>query len=402
MPSPTPLDAASSDAPLRGVAVVEFAGELCGYAGRLLADLGATVTRVRLGGTATGCDVMSEAAAQAPAVDVDALFVHRDKIEVVLDPATEAGRDQLARIVAASDIVLQPGGAEACLAGALAPETVTELGRDVIQVVLTPFGLSGPHAGYASTDLVRLAAGGLLWLGGYPDTEPVAPYGEQSTLATGIFGAVAALLALLERDRTGRGQMIEVSAQEVLTQALETSIPEYEITGNVRRRMGTLPREAGTGVFPCADGLVSVVAGRLGTSRAWSQLRQWLVEEDAPGAEKLWEERWDDLAFRQRPASITRFSEIFEAFAMKHSRQELYLEAQRRNIALAPVNTPADVLVDRQLSARGFFMDVCDGNSGLIARIPSPPYRFLRSSIVAEPTPVPAVSSAGISTPARD
>lgn len=329
---------------LGDIAVLEVDGELNGYTGRLLADLGAEVTRVRLGAE-TGSDA-------------ERRFLHHGKAEA--EPA------RLADLIAASDVIVQSGGADAPAVAELRPAAVRAANERAIHAILTPFGLDGPCAGFVSTDLVRLAAGGLLWLGGYPDAEPVAPHGGQSTLATGIFGAVAIVLALIDRDASGRGRMIEVSSQEVLTQALETALPEYELTGKVRRRVGGEPREAGTGVYPCGDGFVSMVAGRLGTAEAWTRLREWLVESGVPGAQELWGADWDDLAFRQRPESVARFSEVFGAFAGARTKSELYHEAQRRSIALAPVNTPAEVLVDEQLVARGFFRD------GVLA----PPYRF--------------------------
>jgi benzylsuccinate CoA-transferase BbsE subunit len=241
--------------------------------------------------------------------------------------------------------------------------------------VLTPFGLGGPAAGCVSADLVRLAAGGLLWLGGYPDAEPVAAFGRQSVQAAGIYGAVAVLLALIDRDHTGTGRRLEVSTQEVLTQALETSLAEYELTGRIQRRLGATPREAGTGVYPCADGYVSMVAGRLGTAEAWTRLREWLVEVATPGADELWQDGWEELSFRQRPESIARFGEIFGAFAATRNKEELYLEAQRRSIALAPVNDLDEVLADHQLAGRGFFTEASDGNGGR-ALVPAPPFRF--------------------------
>jgi benzylsuccinate CoA-transferase BbsE subunit len=223
--------------------------------------------------------------------------------------------------------------------------------------VVTPFGLDGPCADCVSTDLTRLAAGGLLWLGGYPDGEPVAPYGHQSSVAAGIFGAVAILFALIDREAGGTPGLIEVSAQEVLTQALETALPDFELTGTIRRRVGSEPREAGTGIYSCEDGYVSMVAGRLGTAEAWTRLREWLVEEDTPGAQELWGDGWNELGFRQQPESIARFAEIFGAFAGSRRKRELYHEAQRRSIALAPVNSPSEVLQDEQLVSRGFFRD---------------------------------------------
>jgi len=362
MPELAPIDPQSPDAPLHGLAVLECAGEFCGYAGRLLADLGATVTRVRLvPGEA------DDAASRAP---------HRGKFDLLVDPGSTEGRHQLETLVASSDIVLQSRGAGAIDVPELQPEAVRTVNPQAIHVALTPFGLDGPAAELPSTDLIRLAAGGLLWLGGYPDTEPVAPYGEQSTAAVAIWGVISALLALIERDRTGTGHSVEVSAQEVVTQALETSVPEYELTGKTRKRLGDAPREAGTGVYACADGFVSMVAGRMGTTKAWKSLCAWLVEAGIEGADVLFGQEWTELEFRQRPDSVARFGELFGAFAAERKKHELYIEAQRRSIALAPVNTPADVLADPQLVSRRFFDDWVDLVTGEHVTVPLPPFRF--------------------------
>lgn len=184
------------------------------------------------------------------------------------------------------------------------------------------------------------------------------------------------LLALIAREADGEGETIEVSSQEVLTQALETSIPEFELLGKVRRRLGDVPREAGTGVFACADGFVSMVAGRLGTADAWKRLTEWLQQEGVPGAEELAGDGWNTLPFRQRPESIERFSAIFGAFATTRAKAELYREAQHRSIALAPVNDLGDLLVDRQLAARGFFREGVDAATGTEVRFPAAPFRL--------------------------
>jgi benzylsuccinate CoA-transferase BbsE subunit len=181
---------------------------------------------------------------------------------------------------------------------------------------------------------------------------------------------VATLLALTERDATGTGRTLEVSAQEVITQALETALPDFKLTGKVRTRLGAEPPEAGSGVYPCQDGWVSMIAGRVGTTEAWRRLREWLVEAGAPGADELWEAPWETLEHRQRPESRARFAEIFRSFASTRTKQDLYEEAQRRSIALAPVNSPRDVVADRQLVARAF-MTERDGTL-----VPSAPYRL--------------------------
>ena len=165
-----------------------------------------------------------------------------------------------------------------------------------------------------------LAAGGLLALGGYRDTEPLAIQGEQAMLAAGIFGAVAALAAVYERTQTGRGQWIDVSGQECVAFALEDAIAEWSIHRNVRRRHGDGAREAGTGVYPCRDGYVSVVAGRLGTAKAFVALTQWVAESDTPGGAALLEPQWRDFKFRQSPDGIARFAAHLRRL-LPHARQ---------------------------------------------------------------------------------
>jgi benzylsuccinate CoA-transferase BbsE subunit len=346
---------------LRDVRVVEVAGELTGYAGRLLADLGATVTRAALSPDAAAETGIPAAPIGPDGPDAAALFLHRGKTELLLD---RAGLEGLA---AEADVLLESHEGDAERSD---PAALRATNPRLVHAVLSPFGLEGPRAQHASTDLVRLAAGGLLWLGGYPDAEPVAPFGGQSTYATGIFGAVAVLLALIEREETGAGRFLDVSSQEVIVQALETSLAEIELTEKVRTRAGDVSREAGSGVYPCADGHVAMLAGRLGTAPAWRRLREWLVETDTPGAQDLLAEEWESLAYRRRPEAVAKFAEVFERFTSTRTKQQLYAEAQARSIALAPVNTLVDVLDDPQLGARGFFR--ADG----AIKLPQPPFRL--------------------------
>jgi benzylsuccinate CoA-transferase BbsE subunit len=384
MPELRPLDRGAADAPLRGTTVVEVAGELTGYAGKLLADLGAEVVLVE------------RSPAETEGFNPHAFFLDHGKTRV-LDP----GSEELERLLERADVVLQSAGSGETCPPELEPDVVRERNPRAVHTILTPFGLSGPRADDASTDLIRLAAGGLLWLGGYPDAEPVAAWGDQSAIATGIYGAVAALLALVARENTGKGDTIEVSAQEVVIQALETSLAEYELAGKVRGRLGAEPREAGTGVYPCADGFVSMVAGRLGTATAWKHLVAWLQESGVPGAERLSEPGWDTLEHRQLPASIAQFSEVFERFSADRGKDALYREGQRRGIAIAPVNDVAEVLRDAQLEARSFFADAVDPETGTAVRLPAPPFRLSPHTASPRARREPAPSSAPTALPDR-
>ncbi|HEV7564417.1 MAG TPA: CoA transferase [Microbacteriaceae bacterium] len=377
-------DPAASQGPLSGVSVLEIGDELGSYSGRLLADLGAEVTRV----LATWHDAPPVGSPERSASD---WFLHRGKVTVRVDLAGAAGRGELVELLRNASVLIESAADGTSSPTGLSRMELKQLNPELIVISVTPFGREGPYASHRSTDLTRLAAGGLLWLGGYPDAEPVAPYGGQSNYAAGIFASIAALLAMIARQRDGQGRAIDVSAQETVIQALEDSIAQYDLTGHVRRRLGDSPREAGTGVYACRDGYVSMVAGRLGTAHAWERLCDWLAEEGVERANELLEPEWQSFAHRQKESSAALFATIFSSFAATRGKQELYLEAQRRSIALAPVNTIDDLLADRQLQERHFFTEILHPDATVRATFPRPPYRL-------SPTSAPIAGSTRRST----
>lgn len=373
---PAPVDPPGPRSPLASVRVVDVTDEYGAYAGRLLADLGADVVRVE---SPDGDPLhRREPLVDTPAGPLSAFgwFVNLNKRVVVIDPAVPAGRAELLALITTADVLLDPWRPTDLARLRLDEAMLTRARPDLVRVTITPYGSEGPLADRPATDLTSLASGGLLSLGGYPDAEPVAVHGGQSLLAASLFGAVAALVGLIGRRHDGQGRHLDVSAQEALAAALEDAIPQFDLTGRVRRRAGDLPREAGTGIYACADGYVSMVAGRLGTAKAWTALTHWLVEAGVEGADELLTTPWQEFPYRQRRESIDRFREVFERFTRPRTREELYREAQRRSIALAPVNEVGDLLVDAQLAARGFFREVVPHELGRPVLVPGRPYRL--------------------------
>ncbi|WP_353807489.1 CoA transferase [Agromyces sp. SYSU T00194] len=375
VPSPEPGRA------LAGLRVLDLAGEPGAYASRLLADLGAEVLRLEIAADADDPGVRDHWLAAYDA------FTNAGKRRTVFaDP--ERLRAQVRAVAPEADVLIEEVGADGAPRWTAGMAEVRD--ADLVHVVLSPRGLGvgGPEG--RSDDLLVMADGGLLHLGGYVDEGPVVAHGAQSWLGSSIFGAVAALAGVLDKERGGDGGTYDVSAQECIAQALEDSAPGYALTGAVRQRLGERPREAGTGVYPCRDGHVSMVAGRLGTARAWRALVDWLNEAGAPGAEHLREERWGDFAFRQSPAGVDGFAAVFLPFAAQHDKAELYREAQSRMIALSPVSTVADLRENPQLLHRRFFVHVPGPDGELV--FPGPPYRLSGSPVrpaapvVEEPT----------------
>ncbi|HEY4404977.1 MAG TPA: CoA transferase [Xanthobacteraceae bacterium] len=378
MPNDNP---ATGRVALAGIRVLDLADNAVAYASRLLADLGAEVIRIEppqgsalrraapLAATAHGAESCAHA------------FWNANKKAVTLDLSCADGRRLFGDLVAKSDVVIETFAPGTLSAWGIGYDTMRDRNPGIILVSVTPYGQTGPCAKFHATDLTLLAAGGLLSLGGYPEIGPVAVAGEQGFLASAIFGAVATLKALLERQNTNNGgtnhgQWLDVSGQECIAFALEDAIPEWYLSGSIRRRTGDQAREAGTGVYPCQDGYISMVAGRLGTAKAFKTLVQWIADSGTPGGAELLDERWHDFKFRQSPEGIARFAEIFGAFCATRSKQELYREGQEKQIAIAPVNTVADIVDDPQLRANDYFRSLHDGALGRDLTVPGPPYRL--------------------------
>ncbi len=386
----TPAQAAGV-AVLGGIRVLDVSDELGAYASRLLADLGADVIRVEPPGgdrTRTTGPIIARADGSRPVSAFD-LFVNAGKRSVTLDYTSPESRDVFLELVRTADVLIE--GADLAVESAgLTHERLREERPELVHVQITPFGRDHLPRWSPADDLVIMAAGGLLHLGGYPDVGPIVAHGGQSRFAGSIFAAVSVLAALIGREESGEGTLIDVSSQECVAQALEDSAATYALTGHIRDRQGERPREAGTGIYPCADGYVSMVAGRLGTAKAWTSLVQWLNDEDAEGADVLQAPEWSEFSYRQRSDAIDTFAGIFRAFTRSRTKLELYEEAQRRLIALSPVSTIDDVLDNPQLRYREFFVDVDDVERGRELTMPGAPYRLSRGE-VARPGPAPVI-----------
>lgn len=378
---------------LEGVRVVDLGDDLGAYASRLLVDLGAEVIRVE--GPEGASTRRVDPVVETPEGTLSAfeLFANAGKRSVVIDLGEPIGVGELRELLATADIVIE-SPAPLLESLGISEAELRAAGPAITRVVVSPFGADQPAPWDPADDLVVMAAGGLLHLGGYPDLGPVVAYGGQSRFAASIFGAVAALVGVLEAEQTGQGLTYDVSAQECIAQALEDSAATYALTGQVRERQGDRPREAGSGVYPCADGYVSMIAGRLGTARAWVALVSWLNEAGSPGCERLLRPEWNSFEFRQSEAAIEEFAEIFSAFTATWNKHDLYAEAQARMIALSPVSTIDDVLSDPQLAARDFFVDVEEPDIGGV-RFPRPPYR-MSATPPTDPGVAPALGEADL------
>jgi crotonobetainyl-CoA:carnitine CoA-transferase CaiB-like acyl-CoA transferase len=364
--------------PLSGLRVVELANDPGGeLTGRLLANLGAEVLKIeptsgapsrRIGPFYKGT--------VGPETSLNFWHYNANKKSLIIDVESEEGSQRLAGLFATADMFI-------CT---LQPKELQRLGLDLtalaqshpelIVLSVTPFGLNGPWADYRSSDLVALALGGPLNISGYDDHSipPIRPGGNQGYQTAASFALVGALLALLDRQKKGTGQLVDVSMHESLAVNVELAnpywfYPRVNVQRQTCRHAQPIPTQPG--LFQCVDGKYVYYTLILADQRSWKILVNWMNEKEM--AADLTEPTYDTLAGRQQ-----RFGDIqslIESFFLVQPAEEAYREGQARGLPIGILKAPEDLFKDVHLAAREFFTEVRQAD-GTVVRYPGSLYRF--------------------------
>ena len=298
-------------------------------------------------------------------------YFHANKRSVTLNLATSDGQALFRQLIKTADVLvetLSPGMLDAI---GLGYTQLRGLHPGLIMTSITGFGSTGPYSAYQSSDLVALAMGGLMYLCGQPDGPPVPPGASQGAHLAALNGVTGTLIALWHRETTGEGQHVDVSMQAAVANTLETTHQTYDFNGEIRRRHG-YRREGAAYILACQDGYIALLcASKLG----WPPLVAWMQEEgcgDGVSDERL----RDDLYRYEHDAEVYA---ALQAFFASKTKQDIYTEAQRRRLPLAPVNTPRDLVESPQLQARGFFVEVEHPELGATVVYPGAPYTLSKT-----------------------
>src|SRR5215472_3458950 len=202
--------------PLAGLRVLELARILAGpWAGQVLADLGADVIKVERKGA--GDDTRGWGPPFVPAADgghLGSAYFHgtnRGKRSIELDFETAEGQRIVKKLAARSDVLLENFKVGGLKKFGLDYESLAAENPHLIYCSVTGFGQSGPYASRAGYDLMAQGMGGFMSLTGLPEGEPMRAGVPVADLFTGVYSVVGILAALSERERTGRGALVDVA-----------------------------------------------------------------------------------------------------------------------------------------------------------------------------------------------
>jgi benzylsuccinate CoA-transferase BbsE subunit len=372
----------SDDSALGGQRIIDMSGLAGQYCGKMFADLGADVILVEPpGGSPTRRDGPFLSAQPHHEMSLAFSYFNSGKRSIVLNLDTAGGQMLLRKLVSKSDLLIESERPGVMAARRLDYDSLVSEFPNTVMTSITPFGQTGPYAHYEAEDITMLALGGLLSLGGYPDTEPIAAYGNQAYLAAAQFAAVASMMALFtnESGASPRGRHIDVSIQECVVLGLENAVQFFDLENVIRRREGGLQKLAGMGLFACADGFIYLMAGGIASSGFWENTIRWLEEEGVPRAGQLRQSCWSDHNYLRTEEAKSRFERIFAPFAQEHTKDYLYSNGQEHRIPICPVNTPKDLIDNKQLLYRGFFSQVAHTFSGRNLTAPGAPYHLSKT-----------------------
>jgi len=350
---------------LDGLRVVELVGSdvwgaaAVSHCGRTLADLGADVVKAE---PPKGDPVRSVPPFAGERADPDRglmwIALNANKRGVVLGP-----RDAktLAVLLRDADVVLQPS---------LIVDPARADPRLVV-VTITPYGSSGPLAETPASDLEVTASSGSLWLAGEPGGPPVRTTLPQSPFWTGMYAAAGALLAVIARRTSGRGQHVDASGQQSMVTVHPPAPVFADVAHEEHMRLG--PNLLGRSIvgarfrniWPCADGHVSfaIQGGPIGRHTG-RMLVAWMTERsfDAPRFRAIDWEAFDNRTLSQ--ADVDALEAEAGAFFLTLRKREFFDAVIARNMLGYPVADAADIYADEQLRARAFWQDVAiDGTT---------------------------------------
>jgi len=335
--------------PLTGLRVLELARILAGpWAGQILADLGADVIKVERKGA--GDDTRGWGPPFMPAADgghLGAAYFHaanRGKRSIELDFESEEGRAIVRKLAARSDVLIENFKVGGLAKFGLDYQSLSALNPRLIYCSVTGFGQDGPYAPRAGYDLLVQGMGGIMSITGTPDGEPMRSGVPVADIFTGVYSAVGILAALAQREKTGKGTLVDTALLDTQSGVLANQALSYFATGKVPGRIGNAhPVVVPYQVFPASDGFVIIACGND---------TQFVKLCDALGAPEVGR----DPKYKTNADRVVNRGTLIPSLCdvtAKLTRADILDRLDKVNVPAGPINNIDDVFADPQVIHRG-------------------------------------------------
>jgi len=355
--------------PLQDVTVLDLTWVLSGpFASMVLCDLGANVIKVE---RPPFGDV---ARTTGPYIgDESGYFfsINRGKKSICLDLKNAQGKDLFLRLVDKADVVMEnftPGAMDSLGIGY---ETLSSRNPRLVYGATSGFGQTGPDRGRPALDIIVQGMGGIMSITGEPGGPPVRPGISQGDITAGLYTAIGILAALQERERSGKGQMVDISMLDCQIAILENAFVRYFATGEPPKPIGTRhPLTTPFQAFPTKDGYIVIAL-------SWGVENQWELFCATIGRADL----IDEPRF-ETPGLRTRHHAVLEPMLNEALRQkttgEWLKEFDALGMPCGPLNDIPHAAEQPQVKAREMLVNV-EHPSGISLRIPDTPVKLSRT-----------------------
>lgn len=341
--------------PLAGCRVLEIGSTAAGpFCARLMADFGADVIKIE----PPEGDVLRNMGARKDGVPLYGASVLRGKRLIAVDMKQAEGRALARRLAIGSDVVIEnyrPGTLEKW---GLDYASLVDDNPGLVMVRISGYGQSGPYHDRPGYGIVAEAIGGLRELTGDPDRPPARVGVALTDYVAGLYGAFGAAMALVARQRTGRGQVVDAALYEAAFSLLELHVPGYPVLGVVPTRAGSaIPGHAPNNLYPTRDGGHVLIAA--GTEAIFTRLCA------AMGRPELARDpRFSTPQARGENAS-TLDAEI-AAWTSTLDQQAAFAALVAAAVPGGPIYTMADIFADPHFRSREMLLDVPEPELGSV------------------------------------
>ena len=341
------------------------------FCAKLLASLGAEVIKVEKPGAGDEARRRGPFLEDNPHPEGSGLFLYlnTDKLGITLNLETPTGRSIFEALIKDADILVENNRPRQTERLGLNYERLKGINPRLIMTSITPFGYTGPYRDYKGTDLTAFQAGGLGSItprpgAGQPDEGPLRMRGHFADFLAGLDAAAGTMCVLFERDLSGHGQHLDISAQESIAVSVGTNLAYESYQGFTKSRVGAAPYQP-VATMACKDGYIDI---QCMTEEQWQRLVGLMGNPDWARMEIFKDvfaraENWEAL------------EPLITSWLMGKGKQEFYREAQAKGVPSAPVNTPADLLSSEHFAARNFFIELEHPKTGRL-KYPGPSLRL--------------------------
>ena len=280
------------------------------------------------------------------------LNFNSNKRSVTLDLKDDKHREVFGDLVTKCDVLVENFASGVLERLGYTYDTLSNINSQIIFARIKGFGTYGPYSEYKSFDPVAQAAGGAMAVTGVPGGPPLKPGPNIGDSGTGLHGVVGILAAIIQRQATGKGQVLEVSMQDAVVSLSRASMSTYSDTGEPPARRGPrTPGRAGAGIYKCAPGGPDDYVYVL----AMSQRRNiWEDFMNAIGREDL----CDSEIFDNPNKNSEEIDSVIEDWTTKNTKQEAMSVLGDAGIPCGAVLNARDIYNNEHLQQRDMIVDI--------------------------------------------